>query len=1241
MYSRAIRLLCTLYFGFSNAYDFRTGGGGFGEDGYRRHQQNMSSSSCPILDGSIATLSCQGIIPSQDVNLKDSIINGFDGDNVYEVVYRILPFRDLAIVSRYNQQNDVTRKLFIHFIDSSEYNTCNEFIESPVGIQYCKDRDVGPSDCHAADNCIIQSSNVPEGMYDACAKECDLPQASTIQIDAQRRRHTKITWNFEDGLEGWANASSTEMEAEIYTRGGELRGIVTGTSTAGSAPHFDSPRLSMVVNDKHHLLLRMMYLGPARTGRVIFRTGSSATPWLNSMDHHLSTWANRPNATIVRSSKGSETPKALVDGNPHTGWTASAQDAWVVLDLQGHFEVSQIELVAVNERNSATGGGANQAPKTMKLQVSDSPDGTFTTVYSFNMSNSTTNSSSNDLMYPDELSNAYGNDELDNNYEELLEQEPFLKGNVFKFEGFKAFGRFFRFYCVDNFGGDVLEVRELTLKGRDDSFVSMDFPISGDGQWHTYTLPFHTKLSGYLNQLRVYPCVKAPFVRGVSEVNAYKDFMTEDEIKAILKTHQFTRGGETDTIEPLDSPSPLLGNSFAVDWIKIAVAPTVMRVMGCSVNKYYETESFTTPLHGALVPYVHTTNNYLLSTSFTQAKWISHEYPYSTTYNCLRAGGERVDIFGKHLGLAGSTVTIAGQLCLNLEVVVDEYHFRCTLPAVSEHSHLRDVHVVVSQEDLPLKHDVRYLSYQEPPPQLMTPTISNIASRSLDVSWVPPLDIWTQLTVTGYLLKIRQFGSAFVMERELVVGNTTTTTITGLLPDTTYAVSVAAVSENITDEAWQSFDLYGRRSLLPGAMVGALSVETNATSTLMWDVSFDWFDANATTNQSAQDRRASLGPSGVIGGEGGYGLIIVGDANLENCNESIACCDGFNYSQGITSCSGRTYTCSAVDSVDPYYVDGIDANARQIPYSDPDGSPAASKQVRFWSVMAAERNALRPTAPCGPALRLTPSLARQSGAVWYARQLNVEEGFDTVFSFRVASPSLRCNQMDDAYTHCRSRGGDGIAFVIQEQDPRALGAGGAGLGYTGIQNSMAVEFDTFYNSELLEPYENHIAVHSRGWRHANNANHSFAFASSVKIADIARDVHIVRVAYRPTLGIEAIMSGKFASSAHTSHFFENADFPNGGMADFGTGVGQLEVYFDDLNTPTLVTPINLGTLLKLRHGRAWVGFTASTGHSTWQTQDLLSWHFNQLRLDKDEYPPPVVNGVGAFSCADKGLCVHQ
>lgn len=166
-------------------------------------------------------------------------------------------------------------------------------------------------------------------------------------------------------------------------------------------------------------------------------------------------------------------------------------------------------------------------------------------------------------------------------------------------------------------------------------------------------------------------------------------------------------------------------------------------------------------------------------------------------------------------------------------------------------------------------------------------------------------------------------------------------------------------------------------------------------------------------------------------------------------------------------------------------------------------------------------------------------------------------------------------------------------------------------------------------------------MHSRGWRHANNANHSFSLASTVKVGDLTRETHIARVVYKPSLDIESILSGKFVSSPHASHFYENADFSSGGMGDFGTGVGQLEVYLDDLNSPVLVTAVNIGTLLKLHHGRAWVGFTAATGHSTWQTQDLLSWHLNQLRLDKEEYPMPVVNGVGVFSCSDEKLCVNQ
>ena len=60
------------------------------------------------------------------------------------------------------------------------------------------------------------------------------------------------------------------------------------------------------------------------------------------------------------------------------------------------------------------------------------------------------------------------------------------------------------------------------------------------------------------------------------------------------------------------------------------------------------------------------------------------------------------------------------------------------------------------------------------------------------------------------------------------------------------------------------------------------------------------FDANATVNHSfpAGGPGATLGPSGVWGGEGHYGLQLLGAAQVEGCNASFACCDALNAACG-------------------------------------------------------------------------------------------------------------------------------------------------------------------------------------------------------------------------------------------------------------------------------------------------------------------------------------------------------
>ncbi len=256
------------------------------------------------------------------------------------------------------------------------------------------------------------------------------------------------------------------------------------------------------------------------------------------------------------------------------------------------------------------------------------------------------------------------------------------------------------------------------------------------------------------------------------------------------------------------------------------------------------------------------------------------------------------------------------------------------------------------------------------------------------------------------------------------------------------------------------------------------------------------------------------------------------------------------------------------------------------------------------------------TAPCGPALRLTAPLPRQVGAAWYPRAQQLREGFDTRFRFRFSSPSTYCRIMDDSYTNCRSRGGDGLAFVLQNQHPSALGHGGHGLGYAGIKNSLAVEFDTFMNFDQLDPYENHISVQTRGFKDENSANHSYSLGQTVRaLPDLTDGIIDVRITYSPKFDTDSA-SLVADNLMHMSDFLTNAeDYMQGGLSQWSSGLGVLKVYLFNRDKPLLTVPCSLDETLQLDNGRGWVGFTASTGDNAYQSAEILSWEFTQTRQD--------------------------
>ncbi|HEU5139781.1 MAG TPA: immunoglobulin-like domain-containing protein [Bacillales bacterium] len=104
----------------------------------------------------------------------------------------------------------------------------------------------------------------------------------------------------------------------------------------------------------------------------------------------------------------------------------------------------------------------------------------------------------------------------------------------------------------------------------------------------------------------------------------------------------------------------------------------------------------------------------------------------------------------------------------------------------------------------------------------------------------------------------------------------------------------------------------------------------------------------------------------------------------------------------------------------------------------------------------------------GDELVLTPNKGFQSGSTFYKNRVSLANGrsFSTFFSFTM-SGSGGIGQAD------------GLAFTIQT-DSNTAGSAGGGIGYAGIQPSIAIEFDSWTNSYYEDPADPHIGLDVNG-----------------------------------------------------------------------------------------------------------------------------------------------------------------
>lgn len=254
-----------------------------------------------------------------------------------------------------------------------------------------------------------------------------------------------------------------------------------------------------------------------------------------------------------------------------------------------------------------------------------------------------------------------------------------------------------------------------------------------------------------------------------------------------------------------------------------------------------------------------------------------------------------------------------------------------------------------------------------------------------------------------------------------------------------------------------------------------------------------------------------------------------------------------------------------------------------------------------------------PETQCSTRVRLTPSNPFSRGSAWYHQRLPVLGGFETKFTFQISDHSRSCTEVKDQdfglhhHKSCSVHGGDGFAFVIQGIGTDALGLGGAQLGYGGLGNSLAVDFDTWFNADGGDLLGDHVSVRSMGPDPAvpNSATDPASRLSVSRPAELA-DGHVHEVMIRYYREVQYQYLDAASATPNLTPYLK--DF------DEGRRLGMLVIWLDGgiaADKPLLAIPLNLASVLSLSGAmeeQAHLGFTAATG-SAWEKHDVLSWFF--------------------------------
>ena len=263
------------------------------------------------------------------------------------------------------------------------------------------------------------------------------------------------------------------------------------------------------------------------------------------------------------------------------------------------------------------------------------------------------------------------------------------------------------------------------------------------------------------------------------------------------------------------------------------------------------------------------------------------------------------------------------------------------------------------------------------------------------------------------------------------------------------------------------------------------------------------------------------------------------------------------------------------------------------------------------------------------ALRLTNPVQNSYGYATITQKQKIIYGFESEFTFNIMDPKLKW----DKYTWINDIA-HGFSLILQNQnvDLDTLGLDkDKGLGYAGLSDSIAIEFDFYIELDATDPWKTHPGKPHLSVQFSNplSEDHQYSLGFCWLPYPLTKgEEHQVRIEYIRGLEEQRGLS----QISFTDYNTQFLDFT--GSTDWYSEykLGLIKVYIDDMQRSVLEMPINIGAIVShdnldtvnpsttladgVMAGKTFVSLSSTTSNTTDRAAAFQFSHWKFSEIDK-------------------------